>query len=341
MALRKLYCKHFLSKTYPAIIASRRQKHQSEKDEEKNEEEVESVKKIGMYERNKKEGITPEQMHFLNQDIDLSWSAIKRYAARTTFEASRKDQMFNQDRIDTLGPEIGPAHFIIARNGAVKFKDRKNWIRVDASGSFAVPRHKVDCLYLEGIDASNTELMYEGLDNLKDIQELKFLNLSNCKYIDDFCMSRLQMFKNSLEVLDVSGCELVTEMGIACLHHLPNLKVLNIANTPNIKYKEVLTFYIEEMLPNCVVHGVDHNAIIQEDTSSLEEHGELLGQLNTRQIIEEIIHQDKTVKELYMEAIKEEKRDCLEEGHNINSHQLKIDQKEKIASRTLTPSDHL
>lgn len=95
------------------------------------------------------------------------------------------------------------------------------------------------------------------------------------------------------------------------------------------------------MLPNCVVHGVDHNAIIQEDTSSLEEHGELLGQLNTRQIIEEIIHQDKTVKELYMEAIKEEKRDCLEEGHNINSHQLKIDQKEKIASRTLTPSDHL
>ena len=46
-----------------------------------------------MYERNKKEGITPEQMHFLNQDIDLSWSAIKRYAARTTFEASRKDQM--------------------------------------------------------------------------------------------------------------------------------------------------------------------------------------------------------------------------------------------------------
>jgi hypothetical protein len=38
---RKLYCKHFLSKTYPAIVASRRQKHdhQSEKDEEKNEEE--------------------------------------------------------------------------------------------------------------------------------------------------------------------------------------------------------------------------------------------------------------------------------------------------------------
>jgi hypothetical protein len=38
---RKLYCKHFLSKTYPAIVASRRQKHdhQSEKDEEKDEEE--------------------------------------------------------------------------------------------------------------------------------------------------------------------------------------------------------------------------------------------------------------------------------------------------------------
>lgn len=94
------------------------------------------------------------------------------------------------------------------------------------------------------------------------------------------------------------------------------------------------------MLPNCVVHGVDHDAIIQ-DTSSLEEHSELIGQLNTKQMIEEIIHQDKTVKELYMEAVKEEKRACLEEGQTINSHQLKIDQKEKIASRTLSQSDHL
>ena len=104
----------------------------------------------------------------------------------------------------------------------------------------------------------------------------------------------------------------------------------------------MLTFYIEEMLPNCVVHGVDHNAIVQDDdTSSLEEHGEL-GQLNTNQMIEEIIHQDKTVRELYMEAIKEEKRDCLEDGQTVNNnHQLKIDQKEKIASRMLTPSDHL
>ena len=112
--------------------------------------------------------------------------------------------------------------------------------------------------------------------------------------------------------------------------------MLNIANTPNIKYKEVLTFYIEEMLPNCVVHGVDHNAIVQDDdTSSLEEHSEL-GQLNTKQMIEEIIHQDKTVRELYMEAIKEEKRDCLEDGQTVNNnHQL------KIASRKLTPSDHL
>lgn len=46
-----------------------------------------------MYDRSKRDGITPEQLHFLNQDIDLSWSAIKRYAARKTFEASRNDQM--------------------------------------------------------------------------------------------------------------------------------------------------------------------------------------------------------------------------------------------------------
>jgi hypothetical protein len=29
------------------------------------------VKKIGMYDRSKRDGITPEQLHFLNQDIDL------------------------------------------------------------------------------------------------------------------------------------------------------------------------------------------------------------------------------------------------------------------------------
>lgn len=46
---------------------------------------------------------------------------------------------------------------------------------------------------------------------------IKMLILRDCQYIDDFCLSRLYKISNTLEFLDISGCTLVTDNGLAAL----------------------------------------------------------------------------------------------------------------------------
>lgn len=64
----------------------------------------------------------------------------------------------------------------------------------------------------------------DGLENLR------YLNLSGCSFVDDWTLNRLHMFNKSLEYLDVSGCENITERGLACLaDKLPNLRYLRVS----------------------------------------------------------------------------------------------------------------
>ncbi len=51
--------------------------------------------------------------------------------------------------------------------------------------------------------------------------ELKYLNVSGCPLIDDWCLDCLgQEFADSLLLLDLSECPQVTEKGLASLHKL-------------------------------------------------------------------------------------------------------------------------
>ena len=49
---------------------------------------------------------------------------------------------------------------------------------------------------------------------------LKYLNLRKCPYIDDWCLDRMAQFRDSLLVLDLSECPMVTERGLSSLHRL-------------------------------------------------------------------------------------------------------------------------
>lgn len=65
-----------------------------------------------------------------------------------------------------LGPDLAAAHFIVHRNGAVKFVGDNAWHKRKKKGRFftmyELPAQKIPGLFLEAIDASNTELMFEG-----------------------------------------------------------------------------------------------------------------------------------------------------------------------------------
>ena len=80
----------------------------------------------------------------------------------------------------------------------------------------------------------------------------------NQKYVDNFCLDSVTaMFGLSIEYLDISGCELITERGLGCLHRCKNLKLLKLSNLPNVKNAELLALLLEEALPYAEIQGIE------------------------------------------------------------------------------------
>lgn len=70
---------------------------------------------------------------------------------------------FIPERLLFLGPDLAAAHFLVHRGAAVKFVADNLWIKKDDKGNYTLPGQKIPGLYIEAIDASDTELMFEGL----------------------------------------------------------------------------------------------------------------------------------------------------------------------------------
>ena len=86
---------------------------------------------------------------------------------------------FIPERLETLGPDLATAHFVVARHGAVKFEGSNQWISMSKNsdgGKYqnllpTVPSYDIR---LEAVDMSDTDMMYISLDNFG-----KYHNISN------------------------------------------------------------------------------------------------------------------------------------------------------------------
>ncbi|CAD5121209.1 DgyrCDS9744 [Dimorphilus gyrociliatus] len=207
----------------------------------------------------KVEGVPPDWLIFLQQDIDLRPRSVERWWRKKQWETLVNDQKLDPERIRILGPDLSAAHFLIMRNVAVKFKGADKWIEPikKKNEPVVIPRSYVRGLHLEAIDASNSKLMFESLDNLEGLEHLRYLNLSGCSYVDDWTLNRLHMFNKSLEYLDVSKCENITERGLACLaDKLPNLKYLKMKEMPKVNYAGFVQVLLQECKPTLRIEGV-------------------------------------------------------------------------------------
>ncbi|XP_063289298.1 distal membrane-arm assembly complex protein 2 isoform X2 [Pelobates fuscus] len=138
------------------------------------------------------------------------------------------------------------------------FKGHIDWHRVDRKGRFSWDFMQYKDVPLEGIDLSNSPLTFRGLDNLVSLTELRELYLRNCPHLDDWALSRLHVFKDSLEVLSLAGCPHITERGLATLHHLQKLQHLDLSNLPSVPNKGLIKILLEEVLPGCQIVGMDY-----------------------------------------------------------------------------------
>uniref|UniRef100_A0A667IVP6 Distal membrane-arm assembly complex protein 2 n=1 Tax=Lynx canadensis TaxID=61383 RepID=A0A667IVP6_LYNCA len=151
-------------------------------------------------------------------------------------------------------------HLLRKRVSKVHQKNRfqgREWIRPNQRGHFSLDFLKLQAVPVEAVDASGCAINYQGLDSLLALKELQSLWLQRCPHVDDWCLSRLHPLASSLQELSLAGCPRVSERGLACLHHLWNLRRLDISDLPAVSSPGLTRILVEEMLPSCEVLGAD------------------------------------------------------------------------------------
>lgn len=162
----------------------------------------------------------------------------------------RHMQQFVPERHEILGPDLATAHFILHRGGAVKFLNSQNWMRADENGEFNLPNTHNPQFKVEALRCDNMKLYYEGLENIRWLQHLKFISFRNIKTFDDWCLDRISGSQcNKLEILDISNTS-CTSRGLSCLYRLNNLKLLIVDDPKSSLEYELTCSMLEESLPN-------------------------------------------------------------------------------------------
>ncbi|XP_060114044.1 distal membrane-arm assembly complex protein 2 isoform X2 [Heteronotia binoei] len=173
------------------------------------------------------------------------------------------------------GNEMAAAAFALMLKGGVRFQGQTEWYR-----EHNIKRYRVDLARylrfpLEAIDFSDSIINYDGLGCLVHLKALKHLNLSRCPNVDDWCLSRLHVFGDTLEELSLAGCPRITERGLGCLHHLESLRRLDVSDLPSVPYKGLVRILLEEMLPQCEVVGIHYDEELALPTEPNAHQGQI------------------------------------------------------------------
>ncbi|KAH1180662.1 hypothetical protein KIL84_001596 [Mauremys mutica] len=157
---------------------------------------------------------------------------------------------------DLYGDNAAAAFFVLTHRGRVRFQGQETWFCVDQRGKFSFDFLQLRDVPVVAIDLAGSVLNYDGVDNLVKLTALQSLDLSRCPHVDDWTLSRLHVFKDSLEELSLAGCPQVTERGLACLHQLEHLRRLELSHLPSVPVPGLVRILVEEMLPRCEVVGL-------------------------------------------------------------------------------------
>lgn len=103
------------------------------------------------------------------------------------------------------------------------------------------------------IEANDAGISDEGFAHLKGCEKLDKIVLNNCNYITDAALERLENRKDSLKVLEISGCKNVTDEGLKSLKYLSKLEKLVLRNLPYVKNAAKIEQELKTHLANCVM----------------------------------------------------------------------------------------
>ena len=200
---------------------------------------------------------TSDYIIMMQKPIDLSPSSIKNWWRKRKERIERHMQQYVPERLQILGPDLAAAHFLLYRGGSVKFSQNTGWLRANEDGEFNLPNKFHPGYQVEGLRCDNMTLYYEGLENLRCLQYLKFLSFHNVKTFDDWCLDRVSGSQFPiLEVLDISATA-ITHNGFSCLYRIPTLKLLIVDNPKLNLAFELSCSMLEEAIPGLKIVGAE------------------------------------------------------------------------------------
>ncbi|XP_030633834.1 distal membrane-arm assembly complex protein 2 [Chanos chanos] len=208
--------------------------------------------------------------HFYDVEHLIGWRAKHR-----SWFVRRKNVFYGYTQ-QNYGENIAAAYYILSLKGSFRFAGQSEWFRPNARGKFSYDFMNYPTSSIEEIDLSGTPINHVGLDNLVSQKGLRSLSVRGCPEVDDWFLSRLHVFGESLEELDLSHCPQITVGGLAALQNLRMLRHLDVSSLPRLQSPGLVHILLEEMLPRCHVKGAEYSqGLIQSDipiqTESVQE----------------------------------------------------------------------
>ncbi|XP_061749946.1 ATP synthase subunit s, mitochondrial [Nerophis ophidion] len=157
------------------------------------------------------------------------------------------------ERIKAVGPDRAAAEWLLRCGAKVRFQGFERWHQ-DYN---ALPNGAQDRYKIRSIDASESCIMYRGLDHLEGLRHVEEMKLNKCLYVEDACLERLSSLdglQESLTTMEVVACGNVTDRGLVALHKLRNLEYLLLSDLPGLKDKETTASRLKTALPRLDLH---------------------------------------------------------------------------------------
>lgn len=196
-------------------------------------------------------------LFYLWKTYNISPTGIKDTMLRSEREGFINEQRYIPVKALQRGPDLAAADMILNFNGRVKFNNDDVWYKTYEKGTSPLPQSFRPDLKLEAVDLADSNWMLTGMDHLHGCEHVVFVSLARCKYVTDWFIAQLVLHCPNLKYLDVSGCPEITDATMEMAYKFRHLQILNITDCQGIKQGEVFSVFLEDLLPELIIIGVD------------------------------------------------------------------------------------
>jgi H+-transporting ATP synthase F0 complex subunit s len=161
------------------------------------------------------------------------------------------DRTFNKvdnERVKEVGVDRACAEWILRCGGGVQWKGSQRVL----TNYNALPATGGQRIY--AIDMTDSAIMEEPFQYLKDLEELRQITMWNAKYITDDGLGFLCSYtRDKLVWLKIGKCNQVTDKGLHHLRVMKKLEYLGLSTLHGVDKPEEMLAELTAALPNCKI----------------------------------------------------------------------------------------